>query len=93
MKMNDALETKAVASVSMEPPLAALPAPIASPSIPQYSRHRIKRSRLVLGLEVLLAALSYALSVAILSTDGQRVRLLATLAFPLVIAFRFVGLY
>ncbi len=92
MKMNDVIHANAVASVSEDPPLQALAVQGAIPSVSRKPiRTRPKRSSLLLGAEVLLAALSYVLAVVLYG--GAQRHLLWTPAFPLIVAVRFVGLY
>jgi FlaA1/EpsC-like NDP-sugar epimerase/dTDP-4-amino-4,6-dideoxygalactose transaminase len=94
MKINDAAQSNAIVSVSADSALPALAVQPSSSCVPLKSTPtRIKRSWLILGVEVLLTALSYVLAVTILYSGPQRSQLLWTVAFPLIIGFRFVGLY
>lgn len=90
MKMNDSPQIKDSASTDL--PLASLGAPPTAPR-PVTQRPRIKRSWLVLGAEVSLAAFSYVFSVDILYNGVQRSGLLWSLALPTVVLLRFLGLY
>jgi FlaA1/EpsC-like NDP-sugar epimerase/dTDP-4-amino-4,6-dideoxygalactose transaminase len=93
MKTTEALESNVVAPVSMDASVATLATPKPAALVGHRPRRCIKRSWMILGLELLLAAVAYALSAMIFAGDAQRNRFLWAVAFPAVIAFRFIGLY